>query len=277
MNFISKFFGGGNTDKDGPPQLNKRYQVDVEGNKFPAIYVGADEHPTKVLDPLGIGDRPRPAIFITGGAGQMSEEDKQLTREIFEQGVAPFAQEHQIVVIDGATKSGVIEMMATARLKGKFTFPLIGIAPLASITYPGHLNPDGHPLCPGHSHFVFVTGDGYGAESKLIIDTAHVLAGGALGVAQRPVVSVGIVVNGGKITRQEAYMATTKALDIPLVVMEGSGRFSDDLATAWRTGETSQSLLRAIINRGKVELVATTGGPQAMRDALNKAFRAGRS
>jgi hypothetical protein len=277
MNFFLKFFGGGDGNASDDPRLNKRYTVNVEGQQVPALYADANEHPTTVLDLLDIRQRPRPAIFITGGAGKMSDEDKQLTREIFEQGVAPFAEEHQIVVIDGATKSGVIEMMATARLKGKFSFPLVGIAPLKNIVYPGRDNPEGHPLCPGHSHFVFVTGDEYGAESKMIIDMAHVLAGGKLGVAARPVVSVGIVINGGQITRQEAYMATTKTLNIPLVVMEGSGRFSDDLANAWRTGETSQSLLRSIINRGNIELVATTGGPEAMREALNKAFRAPRS
>ncbi len=276
MDFLLKLFGGGDTGDNNAPHKRKRYQVRVEGEQIPAIYVDAEENPTTVLDLLGIGNRPRPAIFITGGASNMSDEDKKLTREIFEQGVAPFANEHQIVVIDGATKSGVIEMMATARHKGNYTFPLIGMAPYNTITYPGHPNPNGHELCTGHSHFVFVTGDEYGAESKMIIDTAHVLAGGALGIAKRPVVSVGIVVNGGQITRQEAYMATTKALDIPLVVMEGSGRFSDDLANAWRTGETSQSLLRAIINRGNIELVATTGGPEAMREALNKTFRAPR-
>jgi hypothetical protein len=250
------------------------FEVTLNGMSIPSLFVDAHANPSGVLEALNIEKRPRSALFITGGASNMSDEDKILTRQIFEEGIAPFAEEHQIVVIDGATHSGVIEMMATARHKGNYTFPLIGIAPHSKVTYPGHDNPDGHPLCVGHSHFVFVTGDSYGAESEMIIYMAHALAGGVRGKAERPVISAGVVVNGGQITRQEVYMATTKDLSMPLVVMEGSGRFSDDLATAVRTGQTSQSLLRSIIRRGDIELVATSGGPQAMKEALSQSFTA---
>jgi len=269
MGFLKKLFGG----ETGTPK-NQLFNVQVAGSQVPSVFVDHDEQPGRVLDLLMVGKRPRAAIFITGGAGNMSDHDKRLTREIFEKGVAAFAEENQIIVIDGATDSGVIEMMASARRSGNYTFPLIGVAPHKYVTYPGYNEQEGYPLAPGHSHFVFVTGDEFGAESEMIIHMAHTLAGGQRGVAARPVICAGIVVNGGKITRQEVYMATTKDLNIPLVVMEGSGRFSDDLATAVRTGETSQSLLRSIIRRGDIELVATTAGPEAMRDALAKAFSA---
>ncbi len=269
MGFLKNLFGG-----DGSPPRNKIFNVHLNGSQIPAVFVDAKEHPKKVLDLLMIGGRPRHAIFITGGAGKMSEGDKQLTRDMFDQAIAPFAEKNQVVVIDGATHSGVIEMMASARLKNKFTFPLVGIAPHKLVQYDGHTPEQGHPLSPGHSHFVFVTGDNYGDESEMIIHIAHILAGGERGKAARPVIASGIVINGGQITRQEAYMATTKDLNMPLVVMEGSGRFSDDLATAVRTGETSQSLLRSIIKRGNIHLVSTAAGPQAMVDSLAKAFGA---
>lgn len=271
MGFLKNLFGGGTKET----RMHQRYDVEVAGEKIPAVYVPADDNPTKALKSLHFEHSLAPTIFITGGAGYMSDEDKRLTREIFEHGIAPYAQEHQITVIDGATDSGVIEMMASARLKGQYTFPLIGIAPYLKVSYPTHAPPDGHPLAQGHSHFVFVTGDEYGAESEMLINMAHVLAGGSLNNSQRKARTVGIVVNGGKITRQEAYMASTKELSIPLIVLEGSGRFADELASAARTGETSQALLRSIIKRGDIQLVATTAGPNAMREKLNNIFKRG--
>lgn len=270
MGFFKKIFGGGQSS--GTP-LHKQFMVKVEDETMPAVYVDKDDDPLKALDALGLQKRPRPAIFITGGAGNMSEKDKELTRELFEQAIAPFAQKYNITVIDGATKSGVIEMMAMARKKGNFTFPLIGIAPHSKVLYPGHTNTEGNELCPGHSHFVFVTGDEYGAESEMIIWMSHMLAGGKRDNSIRTLPALGIVINGGQITRQEAYMASTKELSIPLVVMEGSGRFADELSSAVRTGETSQALLRSIIQRGDIQLVATTAGKDAMMDKLTYAFK----
>jgi hypothetical protein len=256
--------------------MNKLFSVELEtGRYIPSVYVDAKEHPRDVLNYFNFPKTPHGAIFITGGASRMSDEDKRLTRELFEQAIAPFAQKHQITVIDGATQSGVIEMMATARLKGEFTFPLIGIVPWSRIRYtgkPGNLN-DTHDLCPGHSHFVFVSGDDYGAESEMIVNMAHVVAGGERDQAGREIAAIGIVVNGGSITRQEAFMATSKYIDVPLIVMEGSGRFADELASAVRTGETSQALIRSIIDRGNVQLVGTSAGPAPMMGKLEIAYK----
>ncbi|MEL6269923.1 MAG: hypothetical protein AAFU54_28005 [Chloroflexota bacterium] len=285
LDFFKRIFGS-EPEPSGPIVLDapiastgamdSLYSVELEpGKHIPSVYVEARSDPRQVLKHFRFPVEPQAAIFITGGASRMSEEDKRLTRELFEQSIAPFAQSHNITVIDGATKSGVIEMMATARLKGKYTFPLVGIVPHKRVTYAGkvgHMD-DTHELCPGHSHFVFVTGDDYGAESEMIVNMAHVLAGGERDKAGRELAAIGIVVNGGSITRQEAFMATSKYIDIPLIVMEGSGRFADELASAVRTGETSQALIRSIIDRGNVQLAATTGGPDEMTRKLEVAYQ----
>jgi hypothetical protein len=253
--------------------MDRAYTVTLAGTEVPAVYVEARANPRDVLGYLGLSTEPRLSMFITGGASRMSDEDKALTRSLFEQAIAPFAQQYNIAVIDGGTRSGVIEMMATARHKGGHTFPLIGIAPYARIAYPGRPEKeDTHELCPGHSHFVFVTGDDYGAESEMIVNMAHVLAGGIRDQAGRKREAVGLVVNGGKITRQEAFMATSKYIDMPLIVMEGSGRFADELASAVRTGETSQALIRSIIDRGNVQLAGVGAGPGKFTEKLQIAF-----
>lgn len=271
IDYIKRMFGSG--DADGG--MNRRFIVEMASDeRVPAVYVDAHAHPVDVLRLLRFDKMPRPSLFITGGASKMSDEDIQMTRKLFEEAIAPFAEKYQAVVIDGATKSGVIEMMATARVKGGYTFPLIGIVPHEKVTYPGKPDAtDGHELCAGHTHFVFVTGDSYGAESEMIVNMAHVVAGGTLDRVGRQSAAIGVVVNGGNITRQEAYMATSKYIDIPLVVLEGSGRFADELASAVRTGETSQALVRSIIDRGNVQLAGTAGGPAGMLDKLEVAYQ----
>ncbi len=274
MNVIKQWFTRFNPPKpfvEGT--LNQAYSVALDGKPIPAVYVEARANPREVLDHLNFPTEARLSLFITGGASRMSDEDKALTRSLFEQAVAPFAQQHNIAVIDGATQSGVIEMMADARTKGSYTFPLIGIAPYSRIEYPGKpVVENTHPLSKGHSHFVFVTGDDYGAESEMIVNMAHVLAGGIRDQAGRKKEAVGIVVNGGKITRQESFMATSKYIDMPLIVMEGSGRFADELASAVRTGETSQALIRSIVDRGNVQLASVGAGAEKFIEKLQIAF-----
>jgi hypothetical protein len=84
--------------------------------------------------------------------------------------------------------------------------------------------------------------------------------------------TLGIVINGGKITRQDVYLATTRSLSIPLMVLEGSGRFADQLATAVRTGDTEESIVRAIIQRADIQVLDTNAGAEGMYQALKAHF-----
>jgi hypothetical protein len=83
---------------------------------------------------------------------------------------------------------------------------------------------------------------------------------------------VGVLVNGGKIAANEVYLATTKDLNLPMIVLEGSGRFADELATAVRTGKTNQRILQAILAGGDIKLVATVEGPNKLREKLVERF-----
>ena len=67
-------------------------------------------------------------------------------------------------------------------------------------------------------------------------------------------------------------MATTDELNIPLIVLEGSGRFADELARATRTGKSAQTLLREIVRRGNIQVVGTPEGANGMKQALRRAF-----
>ncbi|MFN8373399.1 MAG: hypothetical protein U0694_11065 [Anaerolineae bacterium] len=221
--------------------------------------------PAALKEALGFTE-PRPAIFISGGASGMSERDVQMTKQIVANGIARFAQEQNVVVIDGGTESGVMKMIGDARRDAGYTFPLIGIAPLAKVDYPGHENLNKEAsLENGHSHFVLVDGKEWGDESETIVNLAHAISGGG------KMKALGIVINGGKITRQDVYLATSKERNLPILVLEGSGRFADELATAHKSGQTSEKMIKAIL-RGDIQLVSTSDGPQGIYAKLIQHF-----
>jgi hypothetical protein len=244
----------------------RRFTVKFDAQQSaPGIIVPLECDPNSLKAELGF-TTARPAIFISGGASGMSEQDILMTKQIVANGIVRFAQEHQVVVIDGGTESGVMKMVGDARRDAGYTFPLIGVAPYAKVDYPGHANPNTEAsLENGHSHFVLVDGKEWGDESATIVNLAHAISGSGEKKA------LGIVINGGKITRQDVYLATSKERNLPILVLEGSGRFADELATAHKSGQTSEKMVKAIL-RGDIQLLSTREGPTGMYTKLLQHF-----
>jgi hypothetical protein len=228
-----------------------------------AVRISRDDDPEMTLRLLGF-ESPRAAIFISGGASYMSEEDRQRTKEIIA-GVGAFAEENDAIIFDGGTESGVMQMIGDVRLHNKYTFPLIGVSPLGKVSFPGYKNPNEEAfLEDSHSHFVLVDGENWGDESHMILKLTQTIA------AELP--AVGILINGGKIAMQEVYLATSQEINMPVIVLEGSGRAADEISTAFRTGKANQAILQAILSGGDIQLVGTLEGPEAMRTKLAQKF-----
>lgn len=253
------------TNNSAMPTKNSRFRIRFSAEQYAeAVCVSPQVDPLWIAEMFGFRS-PRPSIFISGGASLMSEDDQRRTSEMME-AVGRFAQETSAVIITGGTESGVMQLIGTKRHEKGYTFPLIGVAPLGKVRYPGYDNPNSEAeLEDSHSHFVLVTGSEWGDESETIVRLTHSLAGGVMA-------SVGILINGGKIARNEVYLATTKDLKLPMIVLEGSGRFADELATAFRTGKTNQMILQAILQGGDIQLVATVEGPDKMLGKLREVF-----
>jgi hypothetical protein len=232
----------------------------------PAMTIPINHNPKEVIKLFGL-TTPRPVIFISGGASAMSEEDIALTRSLVEDGIAAFAAEHNITVIDGGTDAGVMQMIGQARQKYNYKFPLIGIAPRLLVEYPGFQNPGKEAeLQDGHSHFVLVDSNEWGAESQTIVDLTRA-------IANRQYPMLGVLINGGKIAERDIYLATSKGDNrIPVLILEGSGRKADEISTAFKTGETSSSVVRAIIEGGAIDLINIHGGVPNMLKKLEKHF-----
>ncbi len=250
---------------------NKRFVIAFDdGHAAFAVHVSRRFDPSAVARTLGF-TTPRPTIYVTGGAGAMSAEDMQATRVIVERGLARFAEERGAVVIDGATQAGIQVLIGDARQKNRYHFPLVGITPLELVHYPGYDNDveNTAPLNTAHSHFVLTAGDEYGDESDMITLLTDTLSGSG----EQP--AIGILINGGKIAREEVYDRTTSdKLSFPLIVIEGTGRFADILAQAFYAGHTDDEELQAIINKGKLQLVSVDDGPDALHTRLTAYFDA---
>lgn len=251
------------------PVRNKRFVIPFEdGRAAFAVHVSRRFDSDQVAQTLCLTE-PRPTIYVTGGAGAMSPEDIAATQAIVERGLARFVEEHNANVIDGGTDVGIPAMVGSARLKHRFHFPLIGIAPMELVRYPGYDNDDGEKLNPGHSHFVLTAGDEFGDESDLITQLTDTLSGGG----QQP--ALGVLINGGSIARKEVYARTTSdKLSFPLIVVEGSGRFADILARAFYEGHTEEKDVQTIISKGQLEIVSINDGPEQMYAKLDAHFRA---
>lgn len=249
------------------PSKNISFTIPFDnGNRAKAVRVATDTDPLQIMQVLNF-THTQPSIFISGGAGMMSDEDKRMVKRILAE-VAAFAEEHHAVILDGGTESGIMQMVGDAKRDFNYKFPLLGISPLGKISYPGFKNPNEEAfLEDSHSHFVLVDADSWGDESRMIVQLTHAIGGRG----EKP--SVGILINGGKIAMHEVYLASTKDLKLGMIVLEGSGRAADEISTAFRTGKTNQRILQAILAGGDIQLVSTVEGPSAMRAKLTSRFK----
>jgi hypothetical protein len=235
------------------------------GHVAKAVRIGQDTVPELAAQMLGF-DKVYPVIFISGGASNMSDEDREIVKDMMA-AVAKFAEEHEAVVIDGGTESGVMKMIGDIRSQYKLTFPLIGVSPIGKVSFPGYKNPNEEAfLEDSHSHFALVVGEEWGDESETIMKFTNALSNRG----EKP--AVGVLVNGGKIAMHEIYLATKREDKISIIVLEGSGRAADEISTAYRTGKTNQAILQAILAGGNIELVGTSEGPDGLRRKLAQKF-----
>src|SRR5262245_2365168 len=202
------------------------------GNQAVVITAGRDTDAQTILKSLEIAE-PHALIMVFGGAKELDDSRKSRLAELFIDAIAPAAAELGALVIDGGTQSGVMAMMGEAFARDGRGFQLLGIAPAGKVTYPGNpsnaRNGDRAPLEPNHSHFVLVESDEWGGETGTMFKLAQALN-----------VSVAtMLINGGKIAESEGLRSVRNGW--PLLVVEGSGRFADELSAAVRNATLDHS------------------------------------
>ena len=123
---------------------------------------------------------------------------------------------------------GVMAEIGQLRSKSGYTFPLVGIAPEALVTWTE--GPQSTKflwwgekrwqLEPHFTHFILVPGDKFGDESPWIVDAATLLS--------KDHQSVTILINGGEISRKDIDLSLEKRR--PVIALSRTGRLADELS-----------------------------------------------
>lgn len=183
-----------------------------------------------------------PTLVLVGGASKLSAEDFRKVESLFQNVLAPLAQELGVTVVDGGTDAGIMQLMGRARSEIGGTFPLIGVAPSGLVDLPDNpaAGEDSAPLEANHTHCLLIPGRQWGDESPWIARVASLLA------ASSP--STAVLVNGGEVTWMDAQ--SNVAVERMVVVMDGSGRTADILADAIAGKAVSDQRAQPLVESG---------------------------
>lgn len=174
---------------------------------------------------MGLVDRP--VIVLIGG--HILPEHANVTFQAIEV-LAKTAELVDAALISGGTDVGVMAAIGKARARGGYQFPLIGISPEGTVTWPEGPR-TAAPLLPNHereqleshySHFILVPGNQFGDESKWIVRAASM-------ITKERNKSVTVLVNGGKVSQQDVEESLSAGR--PIIVLEGTGRLADEIAS----------------------------------------------
>jgi len=192
------------------------------GGTAVAAFVASLEAVPAAVGSLGL-PAPSPVLVMVGGAGGLTDEVAETLTAVFAEVIAPAVRRHHAIAVDGGTDSGVMRLLGRALGGGT---PLVGVAALGTVTFPGHPGAsiaDAVPLDPHHTHFVLVDpGREWGDEAPYLAAVATALA--------PPALSVAVLVNGGEITLDDAEENLARRR--PLLVLAGTGRTANAIATA---------------------------------------------
>jgi SLOG in TRPM, prokaryote len=224
--------------------VHEAFAVDFPNHRSAtAVRVKSIDELPRALRALGLTSRP--TLVLVGGADGLTGAALDQLRALFVDTIAPIVEEAGAQVIDGATDSGVVQLIGTARAQLELRFPLIGVAAIGNVAVPGEVpGPDAAQLEPNHSHFLLVAGEGWGEESPWIAHLASALANG------RP--SLTLLVNGGEISWTDISASIAEGRLI--VAVAGSGGTADAVA-AHLLGTQADQRIEALASSGL--LVAT--------------------
>ena len=256
------------------------------GHSANLITVAPETNPQSILkslQPLSFNA----LIILSGGAANFEQLERGLQlrlQQLFGRGIVRAATEIGAGFISGGTDSGVIALLGKSIAEYHCQSPLIGVAPTALITYPtkdiseeGTLSAEDRvSLEPHHTHFVLVETAQWGGETGTMY---NLVSACRQQTENLPVFTV--LVNGGEISRLEILQNVR--LGIPIIVIEGSGRLADEIATLYRTYQDAKDsdshpfiedpALAEIITEGKINLFSIESEATELKRLIHRAYR----
>lgn len=218
---------------------------------------------------LGLADGG-PVIVVFGGAASLTGAAQEHVAKVLAPAVVEAALGTGASIVDGGTAAGVMAAIGCEVAARGSRLPLVGVAPDGLVTYPGR-PPDGaaaddlEALEPNHSHFVLAPSVEWGGETRLLLDVAETLAGGA------PVVAV--VAGGGVVTREETLQAMQRHW--PVVVVEATGGAADEIARSSRVRRAGRPAATGLSRRWRARIQGARRGAQKVDATLAEIVRGG--
>lgn len=232
------------------------------GQKAKAIQVQTRADLPHALRELGL-KAEMPALVIIGGASNLCATDYKRLEKLFNELLAPLAEKLGMVVVDGGTDAGVMQLMGLARTKNRASFPLVGVAPVEKVQLPGKSSSAAHHLEPHHSHFLLVPGDEWGAESPWIAEAASLLSG--------PAPSITILMNGGTVSLKDVEESVAE--ERLVVVIAGTGRLADQIASAMQNPQSEDpAKLFPVLKQGRFQCFELSKSTRQLQTFLERHF-----
>jgi hypothetical protein len=238
--------------------MAEAFEVDLAGGEHArGTLVSTEDALDEALGALDIP--PGPVILLYGGAARLEDRHRARIERFLAAAFMPAVAGLGAIVIDGGTDAGVMRMVGEARERAGARIRIVGVAPFGKVRVPG--SQGSTELAPGHTDFVLVPGEAWGAESGWFHPIASRLSSG-------PVVTV--LVNGGPIALQEVERSIQQGGRV--LVVDGTGRAADDVAAAIRRPAGRDPALSAIADSASITIVDVTIGPA---DLATKLFTSG--
>jgi len=246
-----------------PPLIWIKEIIFPNGHVAPAFKVSPHTDPAMLIQKLPLASLEG-LIMLSGGAGKLDASFQPRLMSLFEQGVVPFAAKLGLGFISGGTSPGVMTILGDCVAAHGYHSPLIGVAPSGPVNYPGKpsYEQQSQPpaiLEPHHTHFVLVNARHWGGEVDVMYGLAAQL------VDKMPMLT--LLVNGGAFSKTEVLYSVR--LKIPVLIIAGSGRLADQLAslvapTMFDTAQqrelkTDDPVLTEILRDGQLIIFPATG------------------
>jgi SLOG in TRPM, prokaryote len=237
------------------------------GNQARAVYVPEGAAVQRVIDALQL-PRPRALLVLNGGTAELRADLQTQLGRLLQDGLARTAADEQLTLLTGGTDSGIFALLGQGIAKAGRTAPCTGVAVDGLVTWPG-ANPrrsgqNRVPLEPHHSHFALVAGEHWGDETALMYALTTALGDG--------LPSIAVIASGGAVARNEVLINVRQGRE--LIVIAGSGRFADELASVLR-GEAKPADMgvEEIVRDGRITLYEIHQPATALADLLRRKVR----
>jgi hypothetical protein len=218
---------------------------------------------TRVLEAAGLSSGP--VLVLVGGAGGLEVDEEARLSDLIRDYLVPVMVRNGAMVVDGGTDSGIMRAIGRARSDARAQFPLIGVASTGTVRSPDKARGSDSEaeVDPNHTHIVLVPGQEWGDESPWLSEVAS-----ALSIGHR---SATMLVNGGEIAYADVHHSLKEGR--PVIVLAGSGRTADAIASAERDPSADERAAR--IAASPLVQVVSVDNPEALAQLLLEATSAG--